>query len=339
MGEATKKDDEKLIPVGPGAEGLETPEPEKEEAEKSDARLANEPDEKEDDKEEAKRKESPRSRRERAKRARDRERVELNFYAKRNEELEKRLMQLEGRTAQNEGAAIDQRITSIKAQLANADAVIREALKKPNGAGADDFVEAQRIRDELRDQLNTLTTSKQTHEQRTKVEREARDSQVGQSVPRMERPDPKTLRYARDWADQHDWFDFQGTDEDSVIVRAIDESLAGDGFDPSTPEYWEELTSRVKRRLPERFKNGAAAARADEDDDDVDDVATEARPKTGPKFSSGGRERPLKKGEVYVSAERKEAMKQYGVWDDPVARNRMLKKYAQWDAELAASKR
>ena len=33
----------------------------------------------------------------------------------------------------------------------------------------------------------------------------------------------------------------------------------------------------------------------------------------------------------------KDAMKQYGVWDDPVSRNRMLKKYAAWDAEVSAS--
>lgn len=332
MGEAAKKDEEKVIPVGPGAEGLETPEPEKEEADKSDARLANEPDEKEDAKEEEKRKESAKERRERAKRSRDRERVELRFYEKRNEELEKRLMQLEGRTAQNEGAAIDQRITSIRAQIANADLVMKEALKKPNGGGAEEFVEAQRIRDELRDQLNNLSTSKTYHERQA----QQREQQQRQA-PQESRPDPRTLRLAREWADKNDWFDFQGEDEDSVIVRAIDERLANDGFDPSTQEYWDELSARVKRRLPERFKKASPARDADEDDDAMEDDEHEARPKTGPKFSSGGRERPLKKGEVYVSAERKAAMEQYGVWNDPVARNRMLKKYAQWDAEISAS--
>ena len=115
-------------------------------------------------------------------------------------------------------------------------------------------------------------------------------------------------------------------------MRALDESLSAEGYDPTSKEYWDELTARVKRRLPERFKKGARVR--DEDDDDMEEDE-KPRANAGPKFSSGGRERPLKKGEVYVSAERKQAMKEYGVWDDKVARDRMLRKYAQWDAELA----
>jgi hypothetical protein len=330
MGEAAKKDDEeKLIPVGPGAEGLEAPAPEPEKEEKPDARLAAEEETEESADEEksgsgARKKESPRERRERAKKARDRERVELNFYRHRNEDLEKRLMAIEGRTAQNETAAVDQRINNIQAQLANADRVLAEALKKPNGAGAEEFVEAQRIRDELRDQMGEL---KKHSQQRQQAPQQTRRDSSG--------PDPRVLRNARDWASEHDWFDFSGQDEDSVIVRAIDETLANEGFDPKTRDYWDELTERVKHRLPERFKG--ARARADEDDEDME-ADEKPRPKAGPKFSSGGRERPLKKGEVYVSAERREAMRQYGVWEDPVARNRMLAKYAKWDAEVASNR-
>jgi hypothetical protein len=328
VGEAAKKEDEeKLIPVGPGAEGL--PEAKREEEpEPEDERLAHsEADDEPEDIKAERRKESAKERRERAKKARDRERLELNFFMKRNEELEKRLMQLEGRTAQNEGAAIDQRITSLNAQIANADRVLAEALKKPNGAGAEEFVEAQRIRDQLRDQLSKLSATKESREKEPPPQ-ERRE-------PEVKKPDPRVIRNARAWADKHDWFDFNGQDEDSVIVRALDEALSAEGFDPTTDDYWDELTARVKRRLPDRFKNGARA-RADTDDEDVEDEPPKARPAAGPKFSSGGRERPLKKGEVYVSAERKQAMKDYGVWDDPVARGRMLKRYAEWDAQVAS---
>lgn len=331
MGEAAKADEEKLIPVGPGAEGLAEAPPETED-EPEDKRLGAGDEPEGDDKPQvgAKRRESARERRERAKASRARERLEYNYFRQRNEDLEKRLMAVEGRTAQNESAAVDQRINTIQAQLNNADRVIAEALKKPNGTGAEEFVEAQRIRDQLRDQLAELGTAKQQRKQQAEAVQQQRRE------PEVQKPDPRIVRHAREWASEHDWFDFNGTDEHSVVVRAIDESLAGEGFDPSTPEYWEELTERVKRRLPEKFKG--ARARAD-DDDDVEDEDEKPRPKAGPKFSSGGRERPLRKGEVYVSAERKEAMKQYGVWDDPVTRNRMLKRYAEWDAEVSASNR
>lgn len=333
MGEAAKQDEEKIVPVGPGAEGLAEAQPEKDEGPDEDKRLGSgdEPGEDEKPQAGAKRRESARERRDRAKASRARERLEHNYFRQRNEDLEKRLMVIEGRTAQNETAAVDQRINTIQAQLNNADRVIAEALRKPNGAGAEEFVEAQRIRDQLRDQLAELGTAKQQRKQQAEAVQQQRRE------PEGPKPDLRTVRHAREWASQHDWFDFNGADEDSVIVRAIDESLAGDGFDPATPEYWEELTERVKRRLPEKFKG--ARARADEDDEDMEDEDEKPRPKTGPRFSSGGRERPLKKGEVYVSAERKSAMQQYGVWDDPVARNKMLKRYAQWDAEVSASNR
>lgn len=337
MGEAVKKDDEeKLTPVGPGAEGLNEVE-EKDEQEPEDKRLAqsDEPEEGDADADKGRperKRESAKERRERLKKQHARERLERDFLLKRNEDLEKRLTSLDMRQAHTETAAIDQRINSISAQLHNADRVIADALKKPNGTGAEEFVEAQKIRDELRDQLRTLNTTKQY-----------RDSESNRQKPQMAaapteaKPDARVLRNAREWASNHKWFDYNGNDEDSAIVRALDESLAGEGYDPSSEDYWEELTERVKRRLPEKFKKGAHARSDDEDDDEMEDEDEKPRQKSGPKFSSGGRERPLKKGEVYVSAERKQAMKEYGVWEDPIARNRMLAKYAKWDAEVSAS--
>lgn len=337
MGEAVKKDDEeKLIPVGPGAEGLNEAEG-KDEKEPEDKRLAQSDEPEEGDAEADKgrperKRESAKERRERLKKQHARERLERDFLLKRNEELEKRFSAQDVRIAQTETAAIDQRISSVSAQLNNADRVIAEALKKPNGAGAEEFVEAQKIRDELRDQLQSLKTTKTYRDSES-----ARSKQQMTTAPAEAKPDPRVIRNAREWASNHKWFDFSGNDEDSTIVRALDESLAGEGYDPSSEEYWEELTERVKRRLPEKFKKGASARPDDEDDDEMEDEDEKPRPKSGPKFSSGGRERPLKRNEVYVSAERKQAMKEYGVWEDPVARNRMLAKYAKWDAEVSAS--
>lgn len=342
MGEAAKKDEEteeQLVPVGPGADDLPEEKAPRKNADE-DERLAQK-----DDEPEAKpgepaerHKETSKERRDRAKKRLQRERTEMEELRRKNLELERRFVAMETRQASTETSAIDQRITQVSAQVSNAGRVMAEALKKPNGAGAEEFEEAQRIRDELRDQLAELKASKKQHVQHVE------ERQVERQASRDEgaKPDPRVLRKARDWASENDWFQFDGDDEDSAIVRAIDVSLSQAGFDPATSEYWEELTERVKRRLPEKFKKGAQKARRDEDDemdDDEDDEREEREVRsTGPKFSSGGRERPLKKGEVYVSAERKAAMKEYGVWDDPKERNRMLKKYAKWDAENASKR-
>lgn len=332
MGEAAKKDDEeeKLIPVGPGADEL----PEEQKGEPEDERLAQKSDDEPEEKASERKKESSKERRDRAKKAHARDRAELEYWRKRGEVLEKRFMEMETRQASTETAAIDQRVTTVSTQIANARRVMADALKQPNGAGSDQYEEALKIYDELRDQLAELKASKKLHEQQT----QERAQPVREEAPAAEaRPDPRVVKNARDWASQHPWFEFDGEDEDSTIVRAIDVALSKDGFDPTEEDYWEELTARVKRRLPERFK-GAAKSRPRDDEDDMDENEDEPEVRTsGPRFSSGGRERPLKKGEVYVSAERKQAMKEYGVWEDPVARNRMLRKYAQWDAEFSAS--
>jgi hypothetical protein len=107
-----------------------------------------------------------------------------------------------------------------------------------------------------------------------------------------------------------------------------------EGFDPRTKEYWDELTKRCRRAIPHQFED---SRRSDDDEEDEKDIRRDSRKNrgSGPKFSTGGRERNLRKNEVYVSAERKQAMIDAGVWDDPKLRGRYLKNYQRWDKENA----
>lgn len=337
MGEALKE--EEIVPVGPGAEGLpeakratdSEDEDEQEPNEDGDSRIG----QSDEDEPRERHRESAKERRERQKRARDRERRERDFLITRNEELEKwkqaqeqRLAHVETRAARGEVADVDQRIRTLESQITSASAIEFEAARKDNRA---DYIEARRISDGLRQDLAEL----QTHRGEIARRATARPERTEVSAQPAQ-PDALLVTQAQRWARDHAWFDVHGSDEDSVIVRALDEALLSEGADPRSASYWEELTRRVKRRLPERFKG----KRHDAGDDDVedDDVETQPRRAPGPKFSSGGRERPLRKGEVYVSADRKKAMQEAGVWDDPVLRQRMLKRYSQWDVENASSK-
>lgn len=341
MGEAQKKPEEEIVPVGPGAEGLpetkrarneEDEEDERDDGEEGDTRIG----QSDEDEPPERRKETAKERRERQKKARARDRLEREFLLKRNEELEKwktlqdqRLAQVETRTARSEISDVDQRIRTLESQIASASAIEYETAKKENRA---DYIEARRISDDLRRDLADLQQHRNeiTRRERTRAERPA-------DVPTQQvQPDPMLVSQAQRWARSHAWFDVNGSDEDSVIVRALDEALLSEGADPRSSEYWDELTRRVRRRLPERFKGKRRGA--EDDDVDEEDVEETPRKSSGPKFSSGGRERPLRKGEVYVSADRKKAMQEAGVWDDPVLRQRMLKRYSDWDADNASVK-
>lgn len=290
-------------------------------SDEDDERVGHGEDEEDEDEEEPqnkRRRETPKERRERQKKAQRRNQVELDFLRQRNETLERRLSNVEQRTARNEAGSIDQRINSLQSQLKVADQVLAKAIEQGSG---EDAVEAQSIRDKIRDNINRLNTAKQEMSRRT----ESDDSE----------PDSRLVYHAQRWMAKNDWYTLGGTDPDSRKVARIDAKLVREGFDPRSAEYWDELTERCREELPHLFDD------ADTDDDGEEDDSRGSRKNgsrkekkgNGPKFSTGGRERTLRKNEVYVSAERKQAMIDAGVWDDPVLRKKYLKSYRKWDRE------
>jgi hypothetical protein len=259
------------------------------------------------------------TRRQRQKEARDRDQRELGFLRSRNEQLEKNYSDLNRRVTASETSQIDGRINQLDNAIKSADDVYAKAISAGEG---DDAAEAMRIRDSLKEQRDGLRAYK---------------DQGGSAPPEQQGPDPALVEQVRGWHERNNWFDFGRRDEDSAIAGAIDDMLIRDGYDPRTPEYYDELDARIGRRLPHLAKKGGRGNGAGDDQggDDAGDQRGSQRTARGPKFRVGGRERPLKSNEVHISRERREAMEQAGVWDDPVLRKNYLKRYADWDREHA----
>ena len=133
----------------------------------------------------------------------------------------------------------------------------------------------------------------------------------------------------------NDWWDPAGRDQDSVTVLQIDRSLVQEGFDPTNKDYWDELRARTQKAVPNRF-DSRSGNRGDGGEGSGNGQRQPSGQNRGPQFRTGGRERPLKKNEVYISPERRTAMEEAGVWDDPVLRNKYLKSYADYDAAASA---
>ena len=280
-------------------------------------RAGHDEDEETEDEKKARRREENKTRRQRQREARDRADRELRFLRKRNEDLERRFSEFEANTeaqmVQGHAVQIDQQISKVKSDIELANQVVAEAIEKNDGAAV---TEAMTHRDNARDELNRLQYARENLEQ------------AAPQQQRAPQPDARQTAHAQRFVADHDWWDPNGRDADSAAVLAIDLQLAEEAYDPSTKEYWDELRSRVQEQLPHRF----------DDQDGGDDTGEQqqqqrgdARRGKGPKFSSGGRERPLRKNEVYVSRERREAMEEAGVWDDPVLRARYLKSYQEYD--------
>lgn len=280
---------------------------------------------------------------------------ELNFLRQRNETLERRQSEFDARIANSEVTAVDTRIQSLENDIRKADEVYAEAISKGDGASA---AEAQRIRDQLRDGVSKL----QGHRQG--IINSARERLQGS----QNKPDPEIARRAQEFMADNPWYDHNGGDEDSMIAKVIEQRLYKERGPEAakTDDYWREYDRRLRKRLPHVFERNGRDREDDRDDDrddryeetddrDIDEHNRRAarsrresddrdeRPTKkkggGPRFTSGGRERPLKKNEVYVSEERRKAMEEAGVWDDPVLRNRYLKSYQNYDAAARRDRR
>lgn len=238
-------------------------------------------------------------RKERRDKAIDRDKLELNFLRSRNDELERRVGAVETHAKQTSLSQIDQQIQQANYEVETAQKIIAKAVEAGNG---EDVVQALQYRDQAIAKANQLLQQKQQQTYQTQA-------------PQQPRVDNEVVHYAKEFMEEHSWYDPNGKDEDSAIVQAIDNRLAEEGYDPRSEEYWDELHDRVKRRLPEKFK--APAVR---------------KPTGGPVVGSGREHAPVStRKEIYISPERKAALQEAGVWDDPVLRQRYIKKYAEYD--------
>lgn len=280
-----------------------------------------------DDEEEGKksRREDGRTRRQRQRKAKERTDREMGFLRTRNEQLERRFSELEAnvdaRVTGSELANVEQGISKSRSDLTIANQVIAQAVEQNDGKNV---AEAMDHRDNIRDNLRDLEQAR---------EYLSDEDNRRTSAPPM-RLDPRHVAHAQSFMVDNDWWDPLGRDDDSKTVLSIDAALVNEGFDPTSRDYWDALRERVEKDLPHHFDAG------DEEDDDDDDADAgngkgkrQTRRNKGPTFRTGGRERSLKDNEVYISPERKEAMIEAGIWDDPVARNRMLKRYSEYDRD------
>ena len=239
-----------------------------------------------------------------------RDKLELSFLRKRNDDLERRLGTVEQRTHQADLSNFDAHINAARSEAEMAERVIAKAVAAGNG---EDVTQAMRYRDQAMQKAQQLAFAKQ----QTAQQRQTRPA---------DGMDDMTMHYAREFIQDHPWYDMQGKDEDSAIVLAIDGALIRDGYKPDSEEYWDELRERAARRLPERFKQTTRR------NDHGEEARQQRQTRGGPAIGSGREHAPTStRTEVYVSPERKQALVDAGVWDDPVLRQKYVKRYAEYD--------
>lgn len=138
--------------------------------------------------------------------------------------------------------------------------------------------------------------------------------------------DPRLKQHAEGWMEKNAWYDPSGSDMDSDLVLKLDDRLVKEGWNPTTQEYWEELDARVKKYLPHRANQAYNKPQLNQQ-----------RQNRVPVAGGGQGDSGAPKGTYRLSAERVAALKDAGVYDDPVKRADAIKRFQAYDKQSANS--
>jgi hypothetical protein len=304
MADAQTTDEEELIPVETPPEEPETEDTadSDDDGDDEDERLAGSEEESEEDITTSTNRERRKKRREQQRRAREAKEREIELLRQTTLQLQQRLAAVEGHAQSTTVSNLEQQIARTQAEIRQAEMIMAKATEAGNG---EDVVAAMKIRDAAIADFHRLSGAKQQLSQ--------------QRQPAQPQVDPAVVNYAKQWMAANPWYDPNGADSDSALTKQIDAQIIREGYNPASRDYWEELTARVADALGES------------------DEPAQRKPKRRAPPTGNTREHaPMStKKEIYVTPERKQAMIEAGVWDDPVKRQRMLKAYQSYDSGSA----
>lgn len=269
----------------------------------------------------ARRREERRQKKELQRQREDRLRAELAARDQIINSLNTRLQAIETRGVSSDISAIDNELN----QLANVYVGLKSQLEKGT-----ENQDGRAVVDATERMLQVRQRAEQLQQRKQMMARSAQQS----AAAAAQVPDPRLVNHANRWISDNQWYKVNGTDRDSRIVTALDNALTAEGWDATTPEYWEELSARVADALPHRFarkqemqrNNGAQKPSAG-----GPPVAGSSRTSASAGRAGGGKDYTL-------SPDRVNAMKELGIWDDPKRRADMIAEYKKYDKENGVSR-
>lgn len=229
----------------------------------------------------------------------------ISALERRNEELARRLAAVESAATSFQFAQVDKAIEDEATRVEYAKMKLLQASQAGNAEQQVEYLEQLQ---EAKTRLAQMQAYKKQQVEQVRRPRQNVPNEVSRAVQEN----------AESWLSKNKWYDPQARDTDSRIAKVIDNEMASEGWDPADPEYWEELDNRLSARLPHRYaaKSGGAVKRAN-----PTPSTRTANPSSTPANT------------IRLSPERVKAIKDAGAWDDPAARNRMIKAYMAYDKQ------
>jgi hypothetical protein len=229
--------------------------------------------------------------------------VKLTLLERQNQELLERLSVLEKKSHGSDIARLNKALEDQHARILFAKQKIAEATSTGNG---ELLTSAQEMWFEARRQFEALEAVK-------------KKAVAPQRQRTIQAPDPQLQKYANEWMGRNAWYDPQGGDPDSRVALTIDQAMAEEGWNPKSPDYWDELDNRLQKYLPHRYTG-----------EESERPTRTSRPRSA--VTGSGRENASSSGgknTFTLTPEQVRAMKDAGMWDDPDKRAKMIRRYAQ----------
>ncbi len=189
----------------------------------------------------------------------------INKLNARNRETEERAAQLEAALRQREQevhAYYQQAATAQQNLLAKEEETVEikereanELYKKAHASGdAELMSKADTLKSELSLQKEKVRIAKQRQEQaNTQVQAQAQQQYVQQAQPTQQVAPPSEK--ALNWKNNNPWFD--QNQEATAWAEHVHNSLAGEGFDLESDDYYNELNNRIYKVYPDLRSDNA----------------------------------------------------------------------------------
>lgn len=241
----------------------------------------------------------------------------VRTLAEQNQQMGQQLLELRDQSVGSQMAQVDQAIQQADAAAARFKAIIAEATTKADGATVAEATESMIL---ARERAGQLRAYKQNA---TRL----------QNAPKP--LNPLMVSQAKAFMDKHKWYSGpQSKDSDSKVLSVVDAALTAEGWDPTTPLYWSELEKRGRTYLPHRFSSPSGGSPRYNST-----MQSTAAPKSPVAGAGSGSPSTSGARAVTLSADRVQALKDAGMWEDPVRRAKMVKIYQARDAADAAERR
>ena len=203
---------------------------------------------------------------------------------KQNEELQKKLEQLNTGYTSEFG-------NRIEAQSEQAKKLYKEAF---DAGDAEKMSEATKLMGKLAIEDERLRLQKLRTENAGTEKNEGQPQTPQRQAPQNQEIDPKL----QSWLDKNTWFA-----KDMVMTRgaqALHEIVVGEGFDPSTDDYYNEIDKRLRIEFPQKFQSDRK-------------VAQTVAPANGKAVSNSGRkkQKELTPGQVAFAKKMRIPLEQY----------------------------